>query len=485
MHLMALCLGVLFSLQVVAASPVISIFEAHVNHDHAIPEVVILGEHLCAKPHNETLGVLLGTVPLTNVNCSLLGSLGQPLDVVTADITHNPPAGDYLLELEWSNGKSKKSKKSGKSKKSKNAVEFMLTLGSVGPQGEQGVTGETGIQGQQGITGETGTPGAQGIAGETGVQGEQGIAGETGVQGEQGITGETGVQGEQGITGETGIQGEQGITGETGTQGAQGISGQDGTDGSRGEAGQSGPPGADGVDGPAGTDGTDGASAIIELAGFSCPENNYLAGFQFTGELLCRPLPEGLPSTPPGIDPDFVGSCFNFSNDSSVNLNDNDWLDDCIKPGATSLRILVKDSGGVVVYDQSAGIAADWTTSAMTSTAGIASQHRTAAHDRSLTMGNMDKMLIMSKSAKSTTGCFSSFANGYGIVIYTPQGSGIGGMRLMLMGYEHGVSGGRRSISGWSQSNELSYSSTGSLGSCSSQAMSDAALNGSAAIFVQ
>jgi hypothetical protein len=425
MHLLALCLGVLFSLQVVAASPVISIFEAHVSHDHAIPEVVILGEHLCAKPHNETLGVLLGTVPLTNVNCSLLGSLDQPLDVVTADITHNPPAGDYLLELEWHNGKSNKSKKSKKSKKPKksnNAVEFMLTLGNVGPQGEQGMTGETGPQG------------------------------------------------------------EQGTAGETGIQGAQGISGQDGTDGSPGEAGQSGPSGADGVEGPAGTD---GASAIIELAGLSCPESNYLAGFQFTGELLCRPLPSGLPSTPPGIDPDFVGSCFNFSNDSSINLNNNDWLDDCIKPGATSLRILVKNSGGVVVYDQSASIAADWTTSAMTSTAGIASQHSTAAHDRSLTMGNMDNMLIMSKTAKSTTGCFSSFANGYGIVIYTPQGSGIGGMRLMLMGYEHGVSGGRRSISGWSQSNELSYSSTGSLGSCSSQAMSDAALNGSAAIFVQ
>ena len=467
MHLLALCLGVLFSLQVVAASPVISIFEAHVSHDHAIPEVVILGEQLCAKPHNETLRVLLGTVPLTNVNCSLLGSLDQPLDVVTADITHNPPAGDYLLELEWSNGKSKKSKKS---KKPKNAVEFMLTLGSVGPQGAQGMTGETGPQGEQGITGEVG------------IQGEQGTTGETGIQGEQGIAGEVGIQGEQGITGETGIQGEQGITGETGTQGPQGISGQDGTDGAPGETGQSGPPGADGVEGPAGTDGT---SAIIELAGLSCPENNYLAGFQFTGELLCRPLPSGLPSTPPGIDPDFVGSCFNFSNDNSVNLNDNDWLDDCIKPGATSLRILVKDSGGVVVYDQSASIATDWTTSAITSTAGVASQHSTAAHDRSLTMGNMDNMIIMSKTAKSTTGCFSSFANGYGIVIYTPQGSGIQGMRLMLMGYEHGVSGGRRSISGWSQSNELSYSSTGSLGSCSSQAMSDAALNGSAAIFVQ
>jgi hypothetical protein len=433
----------LFSLQVVAASPVISIFEAHVSHDHAIPEVVILGEHLCAKPHNQTLGVLLGTVPLTNVNCSLLGSLDQPLDVVTADITHNPPAGDYLLELEWSNGKSKKSKKSTKSK---NAVEFMLTIGSVGPQGEQGMTGETGPQG------------------------------------EQGMTGETGIQGEQGIAGETGIQGEQGIAGETGTQGPQGISGQDGTDGAPGESGQSGPPGADGVEGPAGPD---GASAIIDLAGLSCPENNYLAGFQFTGELLCRPLPSGLPATPLGIDPDFVGSCFSFSNDSSVNLNGNDWFDDCIKPGATSLRILVKDSGGLVVYDQSASIAADWTTSAITSTTGIASQHTTAAHNRSLTMGNMDNMVIMSKTAKSTTGCFSSFANGYGIVIYTPQGSGIGGMRLMLMGYEHGVSGGRRSLSGWSQSNELSYSSTGSLGSCSSQAMSDAALNGSAAIFVQ
>jgi hypothetical protein len=47
------------------------------------------------------------------------------------------------------------------------------------------------------------------------------------------------------------------------------------------------------------------------------------------------------------------------------------------------------------------------------------------------------------------------------------------------------VSGGRRSISGWKQSNELSYSSTGSLGSCSAPAMAAAALNGSAAIFVQ
>lgn len=59
-----------------------------------------------------------------------------------------------------------------------------LDLGCVvGPQGPQGIQGETGPRGPQGIQGETGPQGPQGIQGETGPQGPQGI------QGPQGDTG--------------------------------------------------------------------------------------------------------------------------------------------------------------------------------------------------------------------------------------------------------------------------------------------------------
>ena len=61
-----------------------------------------------------------------------------------------------------------------------------------GPQGPQGIQGETGPQGPQGEKGEVGP---QGPKGETG---PQGIQGEVGPQGPQGIQGEVGPQGPQG-----------------------------------------------------------------------------------------------------------------------------------------------------------------------------------------------------------------------------------------------------------------------------------------------
>ena len=56
-----------------------------------------------------------------------------------------------------------------------------ILIGNIkGPQGPQGIQGETGPQGLQGIQGETGPQGTQGIQGEkgdTGPQGPQGIQG--------------------------------------------------------------------------------------------------------------------------------------------------------------------------------------------------------------------------------------------------------------------------------------------------------------------
>ena len=58
-------------------------------------------------------------------------------------------------------------------------------LGNViGPQGERGPQGETGIQGPKGDKGDTG---------EQGIQGIQGLKGDTGEQGPQGLKGDTGV----------------------------------------------------------------------------------------------------------------------------------------------------------------------------------------------------------------------------------------------------------------------------------------------------
>jgi hypothetical protein len=158
-----------------------------------------------------------------------------------------------------------------------------LTLGAVGPQGDQG------IQGPQGDTGAQGPQGEQGIQGETGaqgLQGEQGIQGETGAQGpqgEQGIPGETGAQG---------LQGEQGIPGETGAQGPQGDTGAQGPQGEPGPAG-----GGSQADGPQFSNSnrftdngngtvTDGQTGLIWMKDWGCGgSKNWKAGNDWAAAL--------------------------------------------------------------------------------------------------------------------------------------------------------------------------------------------------------
>lgn len=127
--------------------------------------------------------------------------------------------------------------------------------GPQGEQGEQGIQGEKGDKGDAGEKGDKGDTGATGPQGVTftpavssdgvlswtndggldnpssvsikGPQGEQGIQGETGPQGEQGLQGEQGPQGEQGLQGERGEQGEQGLQGEQGPAGYTPVRGTD------------------------------------------------------------------------------------------------------------------------------------------------------------------------------------------------------------------------------------------------------------------
>ena len=69
-----------------------------------------------------------------------------------------------------------------------------VTVNIMGPQGPQGIRGETGPQGPQGEKGDTGAPGPQGEKGDTGAQGPQGIQGDTGPQGSPGSNGKNAYQ---------------------------------------------------------------------------------------------------------------------------------------------------------------------------------------------------------------------------------------------------------------------------------------------------
>ena len=121
-----------------------------------------------------------------------------------------------------------------------------------GPQGIQGLKGDTGPIGPKGDTGATGPKGdtgAQGIEGPEGPQGIQGLKGEEGPQGKQGLRGEQGPIGPKGDKGDIGLTGPKGDKGEPGEQGIQGIRGATGATGPKGDTG------ADGAVGPKGDPG--------------------------------------------------------------------------------------------------------------------------------------------------------------------------------------------------------------------------------------
>lgn len=171
--------------------------------------------------------------------------------------------------------------------------------GEQGSSGERGLQGLPGTTGAQGVAGEQGIPGSigpQGIAGQTGPQGPQGISGPQGPQGVPGVQGADGEQGPvgpegppgdgggppgpqglsaydiavaQGFVGtETewiisleGANGPAGPAGSPGIQGPQGAQGPAGPSGSTGPVGPVGPAGADGAVGPQGPAGDPGGPA--------------------------------------------------------------------------------------------------------------------------------------------------------------------------------------------------------------------------------
>lgn len=145
--------------------------------------------------------------------------------------------------------------------------------GSTGPQGLQGLKGDsgaigaTGAQGLKGDTGLTGPTGAKGDKGDTGPQGTQGLKGDNGLTGPAGPKGDTGITGPAGAKGDTGLTGPAGATGPQGIQGLKGDKGDTGAAGLKGDTGAVGPQGLQGLKGDKGDTGETGPSGSQGLKG--------------------------------------------------------------------------------------------------------------------------------------------------------------------------------------------------------------------------
>lgn len=110
----------------------------------------------------------------------------------------------------------------------------------IGPKGDKGDRGYTGVKGPQGIEGDRGYDGPIGDVGLQGPQGYKGLEGIIGDKGEKGKDGEKGSVGFQGFRGEKGLMGDQGLKGDKGSIGDQGYEGRQGYQGLRGNKGPMG-----------------------------------------------------------------------------------------------------------------------------------------------------------------------------------------------------------------------------------------------------
>jgi hypothetical protein len=110
----------------------------------------------------------------------------------------------------------------------------------IGPKGDTGDRGYTGVKGPQGIQGDRGYDGPIGDTGPQGPQGYKGLEGIMGSKGPKGIDGEKGPVGFQGFRGEKGLMGKKGAKGDKGDIGVQGYDGRQGFMGFMGDRGPMG-----------------------------------------------------------------------------------------------------------------------------------------------------------------------------------------------------------------------------------------------------
>jgi hypothetical protein len=214
--------------------------------------------------------------PTTNDNGLVSLEIGSGTPVLGSFAGINWATGPYFIKTETDPTGGTSYTITGTSQLMSVPYALFSANATAGPQGIQGLKGDTGLTGSQGVIGLTGDKGASGSNGLDGADGARGIAGIDGARGTPGIDGARGtpgINGAQGTPGIDGARGTPGIDGARGTagidgaQGAAGISGANGVTGPQGTAGNDGAVGTSGTDGTNGTDGTQGIQGNAGLAG--------------------------------------------------------------------------------------------------------------------------------------------------------------------------------------------------------------------------
>ena len=165
------------------------------------------------------------------------------------------------------------------------------------------------------------------------------------------------------------------------------------------------------------------------------------------------------------------GLCFSFTNTTSEDLTDNDWFDNCVaaaEDGGTTVRVVLKDDSGSVVYDASGSIIGEWSQDFITSTSNFSSQYHHNHHDRLITLDNGDKLMIPGKSS-SNAGCGGDLGNGYGINIYNSTPNYVTNLRMLVQPYQHYAgwySGGARYFYNWTPNGEITWNGGSVFNSC-------------------
>ena len=160
--------------------------------------------------------------------------------------------------------------------------------------------------------------------------------------------------------------------------------------------------------------------------------------------------------------------CLSITNTSSIDLNNNDWFDQCIVTEGNSVRVVLKNEAGDVVYSASGMKNNTWTQNNITSNVVAKDQYMSSNHNFMVTLDNGDNLMITGKSA-TNAGCGGSFGNGYGITIYGPFPNYIYNPIMLVMPYnQFNTYVGARNFYGWTSSHEITFNNGQSFGTCSS-----------------
>ena len=166
--------------------------------------------------------------------------------------------------------------------------------------------------------------------------------------------------------------------------------------------------------------------------------------------------------------------CLTFTNTSSEDLSNNNWLDACVDMSnaawaGTKVLFELRDPNRALTYNGTGTRVGTWSYDQLTSTAVANNQFHSGNQDRIIALDNGDNLMIAGRSS-SNAGCGGSMGAGYGIVLYPSSPNYIYNPKMFVMPYRqfNYSPGTPRYFQGWTPATEISWNGGTSFNSCNS-----------------